>query len=127
MAFFVEMLLIPTFLSSSEIHGLGLFTSVAIPKDTVLEEINEKFDKVFSEDEIKGFPKLFRKFLRHYGYKQDSKYFLSVDNGRFMNHSENPNVFIINGKSISVRYIAVNEELTCNYYHLDDEWEGEDS
>ena len=42
-----------------------------------------------------------------------------VDNGRFMNHSENPNTdFSDAGGARTTRDIATGEEITCNYHEF---------
>lgn len=46
------MLLIPTFLAPSKIHGIGLFTSGDIKKGTIIWKFDHRVDQKFSKEEF---------------------------------------------------------------------------
>ena len=50
---------------------------------------------------------------------------LDCDDGKFMNHSEQPNTdFRVFDKGYALTDIAVGEEITCNYYEFDPAFRG---
>lgn len=87
------MLLVKTKLEKSQIPnaGLGCFAVELIPKGTKIWEFNPDFDRVYTTKEIKGLSLLELEYLDKYSYKNNGLYYLCVDNGRFINHSEDPN------------------------------------
>ena len=112
------MLTVSTELNKSHIKGIGLFATDIIKQNTVVARIHPKFDIIFSEKEVKEMDDLQKKFIRMYAVKQRNQYILSLDNERFMNHSESNNVSSINGKLIANRDILPKEEITCNYNEI---------
>ena len=50
------MLVVPTYLEKSPIHGFGVFAKDPIAKGTVLWEFNPVFDIVFSEEVFEKLP-----------------------------------------------------------------------
>lgn len=117
------MLRVKTTVKKSTIPGagLGLFTEEFIPKDTIIWEFTPNIDRVYTEEEYNQIWGKDRDFLNTYCYKYNGKYYLCVDNGRFFNHSENPNCYSSDhdennlGYTRALRDIEVGEELTDNY------------
>jgi SET domain-containing protein len=113
------MMLIPTELKASSIHGLGIYTLVPLTKGMHIWTLNPEFERLLNEDEVKTWPQFQQDFVYKYTYPhpQNAKLLiLEVDNGRFMNHSLTPNTDF---SSIYDGYaradIPAGTELTCNY------------
>jgi len=121
------MLTIKTHLKQTQAKGIGLFTSVFLPKSTTIWVMDERFQKVFSEREIEEMPTLQQEFLMVYGtwgvIKGNPGRFLELDDSRFINHSESPNIAFVEEIGYALRDIAIDEELTCDYTTLGDERE----
>jgi SET domain-containing protein len=115
------MLVVPTFLDKSPIHGFGVFAKDPIKKGTVLWAFNPKFDIVFSEAEFEALPASARAELEIHLYQPEPGGDLYYEStmGKYMNHSRDPNVDFSNiGKGIATRDIKAGEELLCDYRHF---------
>ncbi len=118
------MMLIPTYLEQSGIHGIGLFAAEPIQKGTKIWQFMEGLDVVFDVSLLATAPEPIRGYLQRYTYPHHSlpeKIILDGDNGRFMNHSETANTdfrTILNDTGYALRDIAQGEELTCNYHEF---------
>jgi SET domain-containing protein len=111
---------VPTYLARSRIHGVGVFTSVAIPAGTVIWDFTPNVDWRFSPEELDAFPHRYKERLRAWCYLEESgSYVLCGDNAKFMNHSEEPNCDEEGAHTIAARDIAAREELTCDYRSFD--------
>jgi hypothetical protein len=123
----LTMLTIKTHLKQTALKGIGLFTSVFISKDMTIWVMDERFHKVFSEKEINEMPALQQEFLMTYGtwgvIKGDPGRFLELDDSRFINHSECPNIKFVGEIGYALRDISIGEELTCDYKTLGDDRE----
>jgi uncharacterized protein len=109
------MLLVPTEVRPSKIHGIGCFATKAIRKGAVIWEFTPGFDLKYTEKQFDSFPKLLREFLDRYVF-EDGKYFvLCVDNARFFNHSTEANTASVGDVTVAKRNIRKGEELTSNY------------
>jgi uncharacterized protein len=121
------MLLIPTYLAPSPIHGLGLFTAVDVPRGTLLWVFRAGLDLEYEQPFVDSLPPLARARLLHYCYREPgaSAYVLCGDDARFWNHSDAPNCenAPIPGTdawgTAAARDIARDEELTCDYRTFD--------
>jgi SET domain-containing protein len=113
------MLLIPNYVGPSAIEGVGVFAAAPIAKGTAIWSLDEKFDQVLTVAEIAALGDEQRSFVERYGYTHTTRPELTVlemDNGRFMNHSDNPNTdFTDPVVGWAIRDIAEGEEITCNY------------
>jgi SET domain-containing protein len=113
------MLHVATYVGPSAIEGVGIFAAAAIPKGTRIWTLNEQFDRVLSDDDILALPPAQQEFVDRYGYPHTTKPGLTIveiDNGRFMNHSEDPNTDFRNPEfGFAIRDIAEGEEITCDY------------
>lgn len=117
------MLLIKTKVKESKIQGMGLFADQFIPKGTEIWRFTPGFDLKFTRDQVEAFPKLLQNFIYKYGWKsKKSKLCIfSADDGRYFNHSNNPNClseYRDNKEevvTIAVRDIQIGEEMTDNY------------
>jgi uncharacterized protein len=118
------MMLVKTQLSLSGIHGIGLFAGEFIPKGTIVWKYSPDVDRVFTEQDLHGMNKSKKEFLETYCFKYCGKYYLCVDDARFMNHSTNPNCTDVGvdeikendlGYTMAKVDIQAGEELTCDY------------
>lgn len=121
------MLLVSTYVAASEIEGVGVFAAAPIPKGALIWRLNPDFDRLVPADSYPGLPDTMKELIDRYAYPSpDKPGFLvyEVDNGRFMNHSDEPNTdFSEYGGGFATRAIAVGEELTCDYSQFYDGFE----
>lgn len=116
------MLLVPTRLKESPIHGIGVHAAAPIKAGTRIWELREGFDVIIDEGRLKSYPEHVQQFIDIYTYPHPTKkncVILEADNGRFMNHSDKPNTdFSTVDKGIALVDIAEGEEITCNYHEF---------
>lgn len=120
------MLLIKTLVKPSQIGGLGLFADDYAPKGTRIWKNGEDTELVISKVEFEFRSDYMKEFITHYGYFdfRENKWKLPLDNSRFMNHSDKPNLGQDdNGNNFALEDIFPGDELTCDYR----EFEPEDS
>jgi len=121
------MLLVKTKLGKSSIEGIGLFADQFIPVGTIVWEFTPELDIVISERELDRLPDLVRRYFLRYTYlnARDKRYILSLDDARFQNHSEHPNLVSLETPNqpepidVAARDIFPGEELTTNYKSFD--------
>ncbi len=123
------MLIVPCYVDTSIIHGLGLFAGEDIPEGSVVWKMNHDFDLRFSRDEFisvcSGLNHAALLNVLTYAYKKNDFFYYVTDNGRFINHSENNYnlVFRDDYCELALRDIRKGEELLENYrlnYDTDD-------
>lgn len=88
------MLIVSTYVAPSAIEGLGVFASEFIERGRLFWSLNPKFDIFIQQSEIQGFPPHMQDFVARYGYphlEMPGVVIVDSDNGRFMNHSDQPN------------------------------------
>jgi hypothetical protein len=123
------MLLVKTKVKESEIHGLGLFADQFIPKGTEIWRFTPGFDLKFTREQILSFPKLLQIHIYTYAWKSKKSglYCHAVDDGKFFNHSENPNSLSEyrdneeEAVNVALRDIQIGEEITDNYSSFEKE------
>ncbi len=122
------MILVKTKLKQSLINGIGLFANQFISKNTIVWKYNLRLDQLYHRDEWKSTPKMVKKLLKHYGYKNEyGDYILCGDDARFFNHSDTPNCFEEyspggTAPTIANRDIQKGEELTIDYSSFDNDY-----
>lgn len=112
------MLIVPTYLEKSPIHGFGVFAKQFIPKGTKVWEFNPIFDIVFTEEQFESLPPSTREEVEIHTYQpeQGGELYYESTMGKYMNHSNQPNVdFSDIGNGWATRDINPGEEMTCNY------------
>ena len=116
------MLLVPTRLAQSQIHGLGVFAAAPIAKGTPVWRFQPGLDMEFAPEIAERFPEHVRAFVSRYGYvdRNLNRLILCFDDARFVNHSDAPNVATDyardrHGLDVALRDIAAGEELTMDY------------
>jgi SET domain-containing protein len=116
------MLLVPHYIKASPLHGIGLYAAAAIAKGTPIWRYEEHFDQLVPEAILPTLPQTAYDFLMKYSYPHPEKpgyLLLEVDNGRFMNHSAEPNC----ADGVAIRDIACGEEMTCDYAGLVEDYQ----
>jgi hypothetical protein len=122
------MLLVPTYLAPSPIHGIGLFAAEPFARGTLLWVFQPGLDLLYDQAFIDSLPELARaQILRHCYRDPDSGlYVLCGDDARFWNHAAEPNTENVElpdneqGGTAATRDIQRGEELTCDYRTFDD-------
>ena len=116
------MLLVPTRLAQSPIHGFGVYAAGLIPKGTPVWQFERGLDMEFDPGIVETLPEHVRTFFSHYGYldRNVKRIILCFDDARFVNHSDTPNVATdyaqdAYGLDVALRDMAAGEELTMNY------------
>ena len=121
------MLLVPTRLAQSPIHGFGVFAAAPVAKGTPVWRFAQGLDMEFSPDIVNGLPEHVRSFFSHYGYldRNVRRIILCFDDARFVNHSDAPNVATDYaqdpyGLDVALRDIEAGEEITMDYAGFED-------
>ena len=116
------MLLVPTRLAQSPIHGFGVYAAGLIPKGTPVWRFERGLDMEFDPGIVETLPEHVRTFFSHYGYldRHVKRIILCFDDARFVNHSDAPNLETEYaqdpyGLDVALRDIAAGEELTMDY------------
>jgi len=117
------MMTVPNYVGPSLIEGVGVFAAAPVAAGEVLWVLEEKLDLLLTEEQVAEFPAAQRDFIERYGYRHMTRpgiVVIEFDNGRFMNHSDDPNTdFRDPERGYALRDIAEGEELTCNYAEFD--------
>ena len=121
------MLIIPTELRASPIHGHGVFTGRAVRASEVVSRYLPPFDVQYPVELLAAVTASERAYLKNFSYlsRFTGVYVLPGDHDRYMNHSDDPNVGMNpngNTENLALRDIAAGEELTCDYRTFDAEW-----
>jgi hypothetical protein len=117
------MLLVKTYVAPSGIEGVGVFAGEPIAKGQSIWRFDPRFDRTLTIEELELLPEGVRAFLEKYSYPhhaEEGVVILELDNGRFMNHSTEPNTdFSQMDFGYALRDIKAGEELTCDYVEFD--------
>lgn len=113
-----NMLMIPTQIKPSKIHGFGVFTIHKISKGTMVWKYNEQIDY-----RLGSIPVELTEFATKYAYTPKGRLYHEFpgDAALFINHSITPNIICPNEEDmIASRDIEAGEEITANYYEFDE-------
>lgn len=121
------MMLVPTRRQESAIHGTGLFAAEPIAAGTATWRFTPGVDLALHPDALDRLPEVSREWFEMYAYLdiRTGLYVLCADDGRYMNHSDDPNVGgdyerePVFGVDVALRDIEAGEELTCDYRTFD--------
>jgi hypothetical protein len=120
------MMLIPTRVQPSAIHGLGLFTVAPVPRGTPVWRFEPGFDREFTAAEFAALPVLAQQHLRWFAFRDGAQgnWVLGGDLSIFMNHAAQPNTGAPANSSgpvttVALRDLAAGEELTWDYFAFD--------
>ena len=116
------MLVIKTTLKESKGKGIGHFASENIKKDAVVSVDNPMFYKIISYYEYNQMPALQKEFIKKHAteYPDDKIFFLDLDDTRFINHSNKPNIewSKTTPYAVAIKDIKKGDEILCDYTHL---------
>jgi hypothetical protein len=113
------MLLVKTKIGPSPIAGIGLFANEYIKKGTLVWQYHPDIDLLFSKEQIDTLSPVSKEQFYKYAFldKKYNKYMLCGDDGRFFNHSDEPNCDDSKDDiTIALRDILPGEELTVDYW-----------
>lgn len=112
------MLTVHTKIQPSPIAGIGLFANQFIPSGTIIWKTNPLIDILLSKDEADSLAEPAKNQFYNYAYLDTvhNKYLLCGDDGRFFNHSSQPNCDDSH-PDITVALVDIfpGDELTVNY------------
>jgi SET domain-containing protein len=117
------MMVVKTVTAPSLIAGTGLFADEFIPKGALVWEFSRGVDESFTQEEVENLPgpKRLEILSLFYAYisRQTGRYINCGDDGKYVNHSYNPNIASRPGKEEEVCYalhdIEKGEEITQDY------------
>jgi SET domain-containing protein len=115
------MLLVPTYLAPSAIHGIGLFAAEPLNAGTPVWRLDEPFDQVVDETALARLDTFAQLQVRRYAYLDPLRRvrILCGDDARFFNHADDANCrddLASEGTvTVTVRDVAEGEELTWDY------------
>jgi SET domain-containing protein len=112
------LLQVSTYIAASSIEGVGVFAAEPIRKGTRIWQFDQRFDLFVAMADYWSAPPVLRQLYNRYAYPSpDRRGFLvyEIDNGRFMNHADQPNTDFSGVGGWALTDIAEGEELTCNY------------
>jgi len=113
------MMLVPAYLAPSAIEGLGVYSHAPIRRGDIVWRFNPVFDQLIPRAVVAISDPSTQAFMERYGYDMpDYPDFIALDadEGRFMNHSEAPNLdFSRADVGVALVDIPAGVELTCDY------------
>lgn len=123
------LLVVPTLVSVSSIHGIGLFASERVEKGERVWVFDPRFDLTFVPEEIPGLPRFIQALLATHSFlcNTNGVRVISMDNDRWTNHSPEPNSRLIKDDSewgyhfSAARTICAGEEITNDYREFCDD------
>ena len=116
------MLRVPTTLEPSTIDGTGLFAARHIKKGELVWRFDEGLDRRIALADYAAMEKRTQAFLDKYGNRMNGHITVSLDNTRFWNHSDKPNLQAGEERDIvAARDIYPDEEMTLDYRETSDE------
>ena len=113
------MLVVKTKLKEFPEKGIGLIADQEIKKGQTVWVYNPIIDIKINEKDI---PEPAKDFFNTYAVDIGEDYLcLSIDNNRFLNHSEKPNIKSLGSfeDNIALRDINIGEEITIDYNEID--------
>ena len=116
------MLIVPTYLEKSDIHGFGVFAKAFIPKGAKVWQFHPVFDIRISPEAFEKLPSSCREEIEMHMYEPEAggDLYYETTMGKYMNHSREPNVdFSVVYEGWATRDIQPGEELTCDYRAFD--------
>lgn len=113
------MIVVKTKLDRSLISGIGLFADQNITKGDLIWKMTSISSFQISPNKYEELSQIEKDFIiqkDYYWMDDDGNYLIPLDDSRFVNHSNNPNIIEQDENScIASRDIKQNEELTIDY------------
>jgi uncharacterized protein len=124
------MLLVKTILDNSAIHRFGVFAEEFIPAGTKIWQFIPGLDLEITVEDLAKLPDHSQSWFRHFAYLDHRLgcHILSIDDARFINHSDKPNMgpnfaHGRHGAGFALRDIEKGEEITLDYRLIEkDNW-----
>ena len=116
------MLLIPTIVRPSEIHGLGCFTTTRVAKGARVWVLNPLVDRCWMPEQWTRLPREFIEGAKEHVYldKRIGQYVYCVDNAKYINHSLTPTLDSSSPYiNTAIFDLEPSVELTCDYTTLE--------
>lgn len=116
------MIVVKTKLDKSSISGIGLFANQDIAKGDLIWKMTSISVFQITPERYKELSQIEKDFIidkDYYWLDKYGNYLIPIDDSRFVNHSNNPNIIEIEENiCIASRNIKQNEELTIDYKTL---------
>jgi SET domain-containing protein len=116
------MLVVPTELRPSGIHGIGVFFLAPVKKGELIWRFDSRIDRVYSNEEFSALPETIKPYMRLYAHwhKTSNVWMLCGDYANFINHCDkNPTNFCPGGgpfsDDIAAYDIEAGSEMTSDY------------
>lgn len=113
------MLTVETYIAKSPISGMGLFAARDIQKGEMVYAYDRLFNVVITEKDFENLHPIAKAFVKNYGTFEFNVWNMDLDNFRFVNHSNDPNISCIdeNGNyySYALKDISRDTEITLDY------------
>jgi SET domain-containing protein len=104
--------------------GYGIFTAQDIKKGDIVWKFNKDTMKILTENDIESINnEEIKKMILKHTYKIKNYYYYDLTDGKFANHSDDPNLIEtndINSCSVASRDIKKDEELFSDYFSYDE-------
>jgi SET domain-containing protein len=116
------MIVVKTKLDKSLISGIGLFANQDILKGDLIWKMTSISVFRITPDKYKELSQIEKDFIKekdYYWLDEQGNYLIPIDDSRFVNHSNNPNIIeTYENFCVASRNIKQNEELTIDYKTL---------
>jgi SET domain-containing protein len=116
------MMIVKTKLDKSSISGIGLFANQDIIKGDLIWKMTSISVFKITPDKYKALSQIEKDFITdkdYYWLDEHGNYLIPIDDSRFVNHSNNPNIIETDENfCFASRNIKQNEELTIDYKTL---------
>jgi SET domain-containing protein len=116
------MIVVKTKLDRSSISGIGLFASQDIVKGELIWKMTSISVFKITPERYKALSQVEKNFITekdYYWLDDHGNYLIPIDDSRFVNHSNNPNIIeIYENFCVASKDIKQNEELTIDYKTL---------
>lgn len=113
------MMTVRCYLAPSSIEGLGVYCHDPIAKGELIWHLDPRFDRLIPISDFEAAEPHVKEFIDRYTYPHEDHpgfLVLDADEGRFMNHSDDPNTdFNHADMGVALKDIPAGEELTCDY------------
>ena len=117
------MFTVKTYLDKSKINGTEVFADEFVPKGKIIWKFQENFDVRLNNSQFKELPKIAQEYMKHFGYysQKEGGWILCMDNAKYTNHSNDPNMKMIDEiNSIAIKDIKKGEEIIEDYFYFDE-------